>query len=297
MPDSPDSAGQPTEPVGVILARWRKRKRLTGQALADRVRMSQAKISRLETGAVAAEPGDVRLLAEALGMPPTEIERVVDLAEHEHADNRLTEWTSAGPDLATFQHTIGQIEAAAKEMRVFQPAVIPGLAQTSEYARAILSDVRDEVADARLADSAIAVSEAVNARMRRSQILLLPEHQFRLLITEQVLRNRVCAPAAMAAQIDRLREVAAYPNVHLGIIPDDADLPIAPYHGFTVADERWVSVDLFNTSLQSNGRKTVRSYHGVFDALERAALTDVDDLFDRYQARYARMLLPNSVAS
>ena len=293
MRDSPDSGDRPIEPVGAILARWRKRRKLTGQALGDRVRMSQAKISRLETGAVAAEPSDVRLLAEALEMPPAEVERLVELAEH--ADNQLTDWTSAGHDLAASQREYGRMEAAAKELRVFQPAVIPGLMQTSEYARALLGDLKDEVDDAPLANSA--VSEAVNARMQRNQILHLPGHEFHFLITEQVLRNQVCKPAEMIVQIDRMREVATYPTVHLRIVTDDAQLPVAPFHGFVVADDRWVSVDLFNASLKSSGRKTVRAYRHTFEALERVALTDVDDLLDRYQVHYVRLLLPNSVAS
>jgi transcriptional regulator with XRE-family HTH domain len=292
--DSPSSADQPQESVGVVLARWRKRKRLTGQALGELAGMSQAKISRLENGVVAAEPGDVRLLAEHLGMPSAEVERVVALAER--ADNRLTDWTSAQPGLADRQNQTAQIEEHAKEIRVFQPAVVPGLAQTTEYARAILSDLKDELDDARVADSPIDVSEAVNARTRRSQVLLLPDHEFHFLITEQVLRNRVCDPAAMIAQIGRLREVAAFPNVHLRIIEDGAELPIAPYHGFYVADDKWVSVDLFNVSVMSKGRRTVHTFRRVFAALESVASANTDDLLNRYQAAYARTLLSNSVA-
>ncbi|BFU45437.1 helix-turn-helix domain-containing protein [Krasilnikovia sp. MM14-A1004] len=296
MQDSPDlRPDRPIEPVGAILARWRKRQKLTGQVLGDRVGMSQAKISRLENGVVAAEPGDVRLLAEALGMPQAEVERVVELAEH--ADNRLTDWTWAQQGLATAQSEMGRIETAAKDLRVFQPAVVPGLLQTSEYARAIMTELKEELDDARLVDSAVMVSEAVTARMKRSEILALPDREFRFLITEQVLRNRVCRPADMIAQIERMRELAARPNVYLLIIPDHAPLPLAPFHGFYVADNRWVSVDLFNTSVMSKGHRTVRIYRRAFDALERVALTDAVDLLDHYQARYVRMMLQNSVAS
>ena len=293
MTDSP--ADRPVEPVGAILARWRKRKKLTGQALGHRVGMSQTKISRLETGVVAAEPGDVRLLAEELGMPPAEVERVVELAER--ADDRLTDWTSAQPGLADRQREMGRIEESAREHRVFQPTVVPGLMQTSEYARAILSDLRDELDDARIADSAGAVSAAVNARMQRNHILLLPDRKFHFVITEQVLRNLVCKPADMIAQIDRAREVAAYPNVQLRVVTDEVQLPIAPYHGFYLADNRMVTVDLFNASMKSSGRRAVHGFRRVFDALERVGITETDELLDRYQAHYARMLLPGSLAN
>ncbi|GGN36140.1 transcriptional regulator with XRE-family HTH domain [Actinoplanes campanulatus] len=290
MSGSPDSLGRTTdEPVGVVLARLRKSKRIPGQALGERVGMSQAKISRLETGAVAAEPADVRLLAEELGLPPDEVDQLVTRAEH--ADNRLTDWRPAHLGLAERQRDLRQLEVSTLEHRVFQPAVVPGLLQTSEYARAVMSDLHTELDDARVADSAVAVSEAVTARMNRNQILLLPDRAFVFLITEAVLRNRIGRPAEMIAQIGRIREVAAYPNVTLRIVPDDAEWPIAPYHGFYLADDRCVLVDLFNTSMISRGRRIVRSYRRVFDAIERVATADAGPTLDRYQTHYARMLL------
>ncbi|MEV0897100.1 helix-turn-helix transcriptional regulator [Actinoplanes sp. NPDC049802] len=290
MSGSPDSVDEATdEPVGVVLARLRKSKRIPGQALGERVGMSQAKISRLETGAVAAEPADVRLLAEELGLPPDEVDRLVTRAEH--ADNRLTDWRPAHLGLAERQRDLRQLEVSTLEHRVFQPAVVPGLLQTSEYARAIMSDLHIELDDSRVADSAVAVAEAVTARMNRNQILLQPDRVFVFLITEAVLRNRVGRPAEMVAQIARIREVAAYPNVTLWIVPDEAEWPIAPYHGFYLADDRCVLVDLFNTSMISRGRRIVRSYRRVFDAIERVATTDVEPLLERYQTHYARLLL------
>ncbi|MBB2940307.1 hypothetical protein FB565_000011 [Actinoplanes lutulentus] len=140
------------------------------------------------------------------------------------------------------------------------------------------------------------MSEAVNARMQRNQILHEPGREFHFLITEQVLRNQVCRPAEMISQISRMREVATQPNVRLRIVADDVMLPIAPYHGFVVADDRWVSVDLFSASLRSGGRQGVRTYRRVFEALEQVARADVGDLLDRYQERYVKMLLPNSAA-
>jgi transcriptional regulator with XRE-family HTH domain len=288
MADSPDLTGQP---VGAILARWRKQRRLTGQALGERVGMTQSRISRLETGAIAAEPSDVRVLGGELGVPADDVEKVVAMVER--VDERLTDWLSESLDLAERQDETARIEKPAREIRVFQPAVVPGLAQTDVYARAVLSGLKDGLDDARVADSAIAVSNAVNARVQRAGILLLPDRTFHFLMTEQVLRNQVCEPAAMIAQIARLRELAAYPNVDLRIIANDAELPIAPFHGFYVADDRWVSVDLFNSTLKARGARIVHTYRRVFDLLEAVALPDAGDVLNDYEKRYARMLLPN----
>ncbi|GAA4942317.1 helix-turn-helix domain-containing protein [Actinoplanes utahensis] len=290
MSDSPEPADQPVETIGQILARCRRRQGLSGQALGDRVGMSQAKISRLETGVVAAEPGDVRMIAGELGLPPAEVERLVELAEH--ADNRVTDWIWAQPGLATIQSEINRIEAAARELRIFQPAVVPGLLQTSGYAWAVMTGLTEGLEDARLSASAVTVSEAVTARIKRSELLMEPGREFRFLISEQVLRNRVCGPADMIAQIQRLRDLNALDNVHILIVPDDATLPMAPLHGFYVADNRLVSADLLNTTVMSKGRETVRTYRRAFDTLERVAVSDIEEILSRHLADYVQMMLP-----
>ena len=272
------------EPVGAALARWRKRKKIPGQELGDRVGMSQPKISRLETGASAPDPQDVRRIAEALDLPPSEVERLVALADR--SSNQFIDWQSIEPGLVNRQQFIRRLESSARETRVFQPAVVPGLLQTSEYARAILTGVRIELADDQIADSALAVAEAVTARLQRSQGLDDPHRQFQFLITEAVLGHQVCRPADMVAQIARIREVAEQPNISVRVIPQDAAWTIAPYHGFVLLDDRNVVVDLFNTGLLSKGRRTARHYRRVFEALDSVATTDIEPLLNAYQQRY-----------
>jgi hypothetical protein len=130
--------------------------------------------------------------------------------------------------------------------------------------------------------------------MQRNQVLAEPDRQFHFLMAEAVLSNRVCGPAEMLAQIERLREVSRQPNVNLRIVARDDEWPIAPYHGFALMDDRCVLVDLFNTSLMSRGRRTVRHYQRVFDAIERNATAEIFPILDGYQNLYARMLLPGA---
>lgn len=292
MTDSSEPSDRTHEAVGVVLARWRKRRKIPGQALGERVGMSQAKISRLETGVAAPDPHDVRVLAEALELPSDEIERLVDIAEH--SSDQLIEWRPAQWGLAHRQRDVRQLETSAHAIRIFQPAVVVGLLQTSEYARALMASLQTELADDQIADSALVVSEAVAARMQRNQILAEPGRQFHFLLAEAVLGNQVCRPAEMLAQIDRLREVSRQDNVALSIVPAGVEWPIAPYHGFALMDDRCVLVDLFNTSLMSRGRRTVRHYRRVFDAIHRAGTSDISPILERYQQRYARMLLPQA---
>jgi transcriptional regulator with XRE-family HTH domain len=290
----PSGSDVADEPVGVLLARWRKRKGIAGQMLGERVGMSQAKISRLETGATIPDPHDVRRIARALELPEAEVERLVELADH--TSNQLTDWRPTQLGLADRQHDVKRLESSSREFRVFQPAVVVGLLQTSEYARALMTAFRSELGDSEIADSTTAVSEAVTARVQRHQVLTETDRHFYFVMSEAVLSNRVCRPAEMIAQIERLREVARQDNVTLRIVPADAQWPIAPYHGFEVMDDRCVLVDLFNTSLMSRGRRVVRHYRNVFDALERAGTTDISRILTKYQRLYAQMLLPDAAA-
>ena len=284
-PDLPEGA---EEYVGAALARWRKRKKLSGQALGDRVGMSQAKISRLETGASTPDPVDVRRIAEALKLAPTEVDRLVTLAEH--SGEQFIDWQSTEPSLPDRQNFVRSLEAVAREIRTFQPAVVIGLLQTSEYARALLTPVETELADDQIATSALAVSEAVSARLKRSQALYDLNRQFHFVMTEAVLGNRVCRPADMLGQIARLREVARLPNVRIKFVPHDVEWPTAPFHGFELMGDRCVLFDLYNTSLWSRGRDTIRKYRRVFDVFEAIATEDIDPILDVYQKRYIDLL-------
>ncbi|GID33007.1 helix-turn-helix domain-containing protein [Paractinoplanes brasiliensis] len=293
MTDSPYFPENTDEPVGAVLARRRKSLKIPGQVLGERVGMSQAKISRLETGKSTPDPSDVRLIAEALALPDVEVDRLAALAER--SSNQLVDWHSTEAGLQNRQNRVRHLETAVREVRTFQPAVVVGLLQTSEYARAILTALRTSLDDDEIADSALAVSEAVSTRLQRSEMLYEAGRSFTFIMTEAVLRNQVCPAADMVAQIGRLREVAQLPNVRLLIIPENVELSIAPFHGFELMGDRYVMVDLFNTTIGSDGRHTIRLYQRVFDTLEAMATSDIDTMLDAHQYRYIRML-PGAVA-
>jgi transcriptional regulator with XRE-family HTH domain len=286
--DSPHLAGGFDEPVGTALARWRRAKQISGQALGERVGMSQATISRLENNISNPDPQVVRRVAEALALPAEEVERLVGLVDR--PSEALIDWQSTQPGLADRQHFVRRLENAARDTRIFQAAVVPGLLQTSEYARAVLTALRIELADDQIADSALAVSEAVAVRMQRALALDEPDRTFHFLNAEDVLGHQVCRPVDMIAQIARLREVAAYPNVSFRIIPQDAEWPIPPFHGFVLMDDKSLIVDLFNTGLLSRGRRMVGHYRRVFEGLDGIATSDIDSILDDYEKRYLRRL-------
>ena len=266
-------------PLGERIARLRRRAVLTGTQLGQAAGMSQAKISRIENGLTAVDPQDVFRLARVLNASEDDTRRLLDLAERGH--NRMTDWRPTQLGAAGRQREFEQLEAATREFRVFQPTVVVGLLQTSEYARAVLSRFTELSAN-RTAPSNVDVSEAVSARVRRHQVLAEAGKHFRFVMAESVLMNRLCRPADMLAQLDRIREVARQSNVTVTMVPADAPWPIPPYHGFELLDDRSVSVDLFNTTTVSRGRADIRQYRELFDKIEECGTTRIDPLLDRY---------------
>lgn len=267
--------------VGVALARLRRHSGLTGSQLGKLAGMSQAKISKIETGAMSPSPEDVQRIATALRIGPQEIEDLARQAEHER--DTVLDWRFGRNDPATWQRDIAELEAGAHELRVFQPALLSGLLQTSDYARSALAAANRAWAEpSRLA-------EAVSARMQRQEVLDDSAKSFYFVFPETLLQNLLGRLEEMPVQLSRLYDVAQMANVTLKIIPQGTRWPFPPLHGFSLIDDRRVIIDLFNTVVVSHGQSDVRLYRDVFDAIEGAATSDIKPILDRYRRFYLKV--------
>ena len=106
----------------------------------------------------------------------------------------------------------GEYEYRARELTIWVPNVPDGVAQTADYARAVLSihpGVTGDVIEARLRN-----------RLERQQQLLRNDGPTIVLLVDQVALYRATGSAQiMAAQCQRLIEVAALETVTLQIVP------------------------------------------------------------------------------
>lgn len=104
------------------------------------------------------------------------------------------------------------LEAAATDIRSFQVQVVPGLLQTEDYARAVITA-------GRLKD----VEEKVTARLERQRILAGPDAPMLWVILEEnVLRRPIGGPAVLRDQLARLLDVMGAPHVVVQILPDSS---------------------------------------------------------------------------
>ncbi|WP_406139073.1 helix-turn-helix domain-containing protein [Streptomyces sp. NBC_01089] len=109
-----------------------------------------------------------------------------------------------------------RLENSACVMWMYQLAV-PGLLQTEDYAREVLSAAQTNEGGAEL------VEEQVAARMSRQDILhRTPTPHVRVILDEVALRRRSSDPKVWGEQLEHLLEVAQLPSVVVQVLPFSA---------------------------------------------------------------------------
>ncbi|MEV1006880.1 helix-turn-helix transcriptional regulator [Streptomyces sp. NPDC049881] len=200
--------------LGQELRRLREERAMTAEQVADRLLVSQSKISRLENGRRSISPRDVRDLC---GVYEVEDQLLIDSLMQMARESRQQGWWHAFAELSTTYSVYIGLETDASSLRVFEPQVVPGLLQTEAYAEAVISGALPEVGQDE-------VASRVQVRMRRQQRLRDDRNPLRLwaVVDEAVLRREVGGPATMVEQLHRLAECAQLPNVTLQVMPFSA---------------------------------------------------------------------------
>ena len=201
MPNDADRAGTPAGVFGAELRFYRTRAGLSQQDLAARATVSHDVISKIETGE-RPPAGDFPPRLDAVPELDTRgaLTRLWDHLKKGHKQRRYG-W---------FQQWAG-IEAQATVLRWYEPLVVPGLLQTEEYARAILSARPDGNLDD--------LGEQVAARLARQAILdRTGAPQLWCILDEGVLHRAIGGSKVMRSQLYRLAEVAEHPKTTIQVI-------------------------------------------------------------------------------
>ncbi|PZG56338.1 transcriptional regulator [Spongiactinospora gelatinilytica] len=252
------------EALGTKLRILRTSAGLTGRELAERLSWPASKISKLENGKQTPSEGDV--IAWVSATSDDEQDAASALAMLRAMESAHAEWQRLLSGGARHhQNTWAEMERKSARLRVFEPAFVPGLLQTAGYARHRLAQA---VAVFGLGDD---IDDAVRARLARQEILYDQRKRFHFVITEAVLRYRLCPPALMLAQLDRLVAASTLPNVRLGVIPFEAPFVIAPGSGFWIFDDRQVLVEIFSAELTLTQDQEIDLHGKVFGAMASVA--------------------------
>lgn len=169
---------------------------------------SRAKLDRIESGEYNIKPTDLEAALDLYG---------ADAATHAHLDQLRVEakrrgWYTAFADV--WNTGYAALEDGASEVFELQTNMVPGLLQTAEYARAVITAANPK-------KEPQWVDRAVQARMNRKE-LLTRDHaraSLRCVIDESALIRVVGDALVMFRQTSSLWEMAQRPNITVQILP------------------------------------------------------------------------------
>ena len=267
----------PRRQLGRYLRELRNRQKITVKTAAEALEWSETKIWRVETGQTSLRSLDVEQMCRIYAAPPGLTEALMGLAKETKAKG----WWHAYGDVIpeNFDLYLG-LEEAASQLAWYEPELVPGLLQTRDYARALISG--DWLIDADEIDRRVQLRIERQALIRRPTAPLA----LRVVLNESILRRPVGGRDVMAAQLDALAGAADLPNVKLRVVPFSVGL----HHGLMsgpfellrfplnsdgqASEPATVYVDGYTGDLYLDKPAEVERYSDAFESIWAAAASE-----------------------
>lgn len=206
---------------------------LSGKQLAEALGWQPSKVSKIENGRQMPTAEDIAAWAGACGADADARQHITDLATEAQAAHRAFK-VSMRTGQKAVQARYTELVANSAVIKHFETFYVPGLIQTPDYARGVLTDQRN------LHRTPDDVDDSVAERMKRQQHLYDPGKRFEFLLDEPVLYRRMWSPEVMRAQLDRLIGMVGMPRVRFGIIPLHGEIRTAIQTSFQIYDDKAV---------------------------------------------------------
>lgn len=211
MPDVMTGSTVPRRQLGRYLRDLRNQSGILVKDAARRLEWSEAKLWRIETGQTSLRSLDVEVICRLYGASPEMTEALMGLARETKARGWWQAYGDAVPEW--FDLFVG-LEAAATRLDLYEQELVPGLLQTEEYARTLITADNPEADDAE-------IERRVHLRITRQAIVrrTIDPPSLQVALNESVLRRPVGGAEVMAGQLNRLAEALELPNVALRVVP------------------------------------------------------------------------------
>jgi transcriptional regulator with XRE-family HTH domain len=214
MTDTLTGSTVPRRQLGRYLRDLRNQAGLTVKDAARGLEWSETKIWRIETGQTSLRSFDVEVMCRIYGAAPDITEALMGLAKETKARGWWQAYGDAVPEW--FDLYVG-LEAAASRLFLYEQELVPGLFQTEDYARTLITADHPEESDEE-------TGRRVSLRVARQALVRRPidPPQLQVALNESVLRRPIGTPGSMVAQLERLVAASQLPNVSLRVVPFSA---------------------------------------------------------------------------
>ncbi len=265
--------------IGHELRQLREARAISREDAGNKIRASASKISRMELGRVGFKLRDIEDLLKMYGV--SDRRRIKEILEVARESNKPGWWKEYGESLHKWFIRYVGFEEAADHIRIYESQFVPGLLQTEEYARAVISGgvETDEVTEQR-----------VDARLRR-QRRLRTDTSMRMwvILDEAAVRRPIGGPEAgreiMRGQLEWLIQLSKeYDNITLQIVPfavgahaaEAGSFTLLRYSEFELAD--MVYLEQLTDGEIIDRRPVVEAYTKAMTRLSVAAATPDETL-------------------
>jgi transcriptional regulator with XRE-family HTH domain len=241
--------------------------------VAERLEINQGSLSRIENGERGTSPVRVRALLDLYGVDDdTQRSDVLDLVRADKEQQKP--WWRKYSTVLTATRYDGYLalEAGATYLANYQPMLVPGLLQTEDYARSVISQMRMDL-------SPPEVESLVKVRMERQNSRLGGEHPTKLwaILDEAVLRRTIGSAEVMREQMGKLTETSEQPNITVQLLPFSLGAHPGLYGPFVVLTfpdptPNLVWLENPKNSVYLESTEDVANYTEIFDQLRACAL-------------------------
>lgn len=193
--------------LGRELRDLRESANVTHAGAIDQLGWSRAKLDRIESGTTTPKESDLLAALDLYGASSDQRARLIQLRQ----EARQRGWWTTYGDV--FSGSYVALEHDASRIRDWQPQLIPGLLQTEDYARAVITAARP-------GDTPDSIERRVQARMARRT--LLGRHDapaLHAIIDESALRRQVGNKDILRRQLTQLWDFARRPNITVQVLP------------------------------------------------------------------------------
>ncbi|MFD5721594.1 helix-turn-helix domain-containing protein [Streptomyces sp. NPDC127036] len=253
--------------LGAELRRLRQASGLKSSEVAERLMVSQPKISHLENGNRAVSPRDVRDLCALYGVTDQQVlATLLAMA----AESGQRGWWHTYGDLP--QSVYIALETDATSLHIYEPMLIPDLLQTPAYAHTVIEETIPEL-------TAEQAATRLKVRLRRQHRIYNPARPLHLsaVLDESVLHRVVGSPEIMREQLEHLNAIGAEPPIAVQVLPYTAGAHAGLSGQFSIlrfADSPAgvVYVERFGSDLYLEKPSEVRDFGMMHDQLQAKAL-------------------------
>ncbi|MDG4793831.1 helix-turn-helix transcriptional regulator [Micromonospora sp. WMMD1082] len=286
MPPAVPSPIRRRRRLGGELRRLREAAGLTGDQVIEHLGWASAsKLSRMENGRSRPDPQDVRDLLDLYGVDDALQSELLGIT---HEAGNMRGWLKGYPAMTQQQRGFAELEAGCAEISEYNPVLVPGLLQTTGYARVRISSASqvDHAAGDPEADEDIETE--IKARLARQAALTRETDapRYTAVLEETALGHRAGPPEVLREQLAQLCELAMLPNVTLHVLLRDTPigqwyLPPTAFSIYRFADPldpETLAIEGGFTDVMSTELITLNRYKVVFEWLCTAALSATDTL-------------------